>query len=72
MDPYLHEALWEIMMYWCVVFTAPSLIFLALCGIDKLRNRVQANADRRKRRRNGLVLYADRIPGTSGYRIRTR
>lgn len=72
MNPYLHNALCELMMYWCIIITAPGLIYLALCGVDKLRNRVQVNADRRKRRRNGFVLYSDNIPGTNGYRVRTR
>ena len=72
MNPYLHDALCEIMMYWCVIITAPGLIYLALCGLDKLRNRLRLYADRRRRHRNGFVLYCDNIPGTNGYRIRTR
>jgi hypothetical protein len=72
MNPYLHEALYEIMMYWCIIITAPGLLYMLLCGLDKLRNRILIAVDRRKRRKYGFVLYSDNIPGTNGYRIRTR
>lgn len=72
MNPYLHDALYQFGLYWCVTGTAACVIYLLLYEIDKLRNRFLMHADRRKSRKHGFVMVADNIPGTSGYRIRTR
>jgi hypothetical protein len=72
MNPYLHDALCEIGIYWCLLITAPVFISLLISGLDKLLSRILIHAERRKRRQHGFVMTADNIPGTNGYRIRTR
>lgn len=71
MIQHLHEAYQALAPYlYSIIITV--LIYYVLIVADNLRVYFLAAEDRKKRHRNGLVLYADRIPGTSGYRIRTR
>ncbi len=71
MIQHLHEAYQALAPYlYSIIITV--LIYYVLAGAYDLWVYLMAAEDRKNRRRNGLVLYADRIPGTNGYRIITR
>lgn len=71
MFQHLHEAYQALAPYLYSII-ATWFIYLVLDWTDRMYLRVKMAEDRKNRCRNGLVLYADRIPGTNGYRIITR
>lgn len=81
---FLHEALYQMGLIWCALFTLPAFAYFLWrgvkkpCkrfmrwGIRKLDRAMKKAETSRIRREKASMFYAEHISGTCGYRIKTR
>lgn len=84
MNPYLHDIICDICLWWCVAFVAWALFCiiyqpLVAClkrllrwAVRKLDRIVSTAQNRQRRQKTAHPFRVKEIPGTTGYKIMTR